>query len=234
MNSKIVNYVEVLFKDVPDTKKARELKEEILSTMNDHFEEHIAEGKSENQAYTETLADLGDIDELLKELEPEKDLKEKIDAYRTKRARNTSVAVVLYILSIVFVIGFAAVTEIMGLENAETYAVIGVICMFICIAIATGIVIYTHMSMPQDVQQYITRNKHSKELNYKGNSNALKFLAAFMKVYWALILVVYLLVSFSTGMWAWTWLIWVIAAAVKKAIYIFFDTTDSEIKSYSD
>ena len=70
MNSKIKNYVDVLFNDIPMTRKAAELKEEILSTLNEHFEAHLAEGKSENQAYTEALSDMGDIDELLESLTP--------------------------------------------------------------------------------------------------------------------------------------------------------------------
>ena len=78
MNSKIKNYVDVLFNDVPKTRKAVELKEEILADLNEHFEAHIAQGKSENQAYTEALADLGDIDELLSSLAPERELKPKI------------------------------------------------------------------------------------------------------------------------------------------------------------
>ncbi len=79
MNSKIKNYVEVLFTDIPSTRKSQELKEEILSNLNEHFEEHLREGKSENQAYTEALGDLGDIDELLKDLAPEQEIKEKLD-----------------------------------------------------------------------------------------------------------------------------------------------------------
>ena len=127
MNTKIKNYVDVLFKDIPSTKKAQELKEEILSTLNDHFEAHIAEGKSENQAYTEALADLGDIDELLKGLEPEKELKEKIDLYRTKRAKHTSIAVIMYILGIICVIAFGSISDFFGSARADLFAVIGVI-----------------------------------------------------------------------------------------------------------
>ncbi|MCI6810461.1 MAG: permease prefix domain 1-containing protein [Spirochaetia bacterium] len=233
MNTKIKNYVDVLFKDIPNTKKAQELKEEILSTLNDHFEEHIAEGKSENQSYTEALADLGDIDELLKDLEPEKDLKEKIDRFRIKRARNTSIAVSLYILSAIFVIGFGGLGELLNSVNVEVFGVIGVICMFLCIAIATGLIIYTHMSIPQDVEQYISHKNNSKEIQYSGDSKSLRLLAAFMKVYWVFVLIIYLSVSFSTGSWGWTWLIWVIATAIKEAIYIFFNTSNDEIETYN-
>ena len=106
MNSKIKNYVDVLFRDLPNSRKAMELKEEILSTLNDHFEAHVAEGKSENQAYTEALYDLGDVDELLAKLAPEKELKAKIDDYRKKSARNTAIAVMLYFFGALALICF--------------------------------------------------------------------------------------------------------------------------------
>lgn len=227
MNSKIKNYVDVLFKDIPSTKKAKELKEELLSTLSDHFEAHIAEGKSENQAYTESLAELGDIDELLNTLEPEKELKGKIDAYRRTRARNTSISVMLYIISVVFVIGFASIAELFESNNTEKLSIIGIICMFLCIAAATGLLIYTHMSMPQDVSQYISRNNHMK-VSYNGDSKVMRNLAAFMKIYWCIVLIIYLAVSFSTGKWYITWLIWVIATAVKNAIFIYFDADEND------
>lgn len=225
MNSKIKNYVDVLFKDIPNTKKSQELKEEILSTLNDHFEGHIAEGKSENQAYTESLADLGDIDELLKGLEPEKELKSKIDNYKTVRARNTSISVMLYILSVVCVIACAGLSEVFGFSDPEKMGIVGVILMFICIAVATGLIIFTHMSMPQDVAQYISRKRRT---SFEGKSKKARTLEAFMKIYWCIVLLVYLGVSFSTGRWALTWIIWVIATAIKNALFIFFDVDEND------
>lgn len=167
---------------------------------------------------------------MLKDLEPEEELKTKIDAYRTKRARNTAIGVALYILSVIFVIGFGGISELVNSSNEELFGVIGVICMFTCIAAATGLIIYTHMSMPQDVGQYIHESRRSIRLY--GDSKTIRFLAAFMKVYWMIILIVYLTVSFATGLWGWTWLIWLIASAVKEAVFIFFGTDQEEINSY--
>lgn len=234
MNSKIKNYVDVLFRDIPNTKKAQELKEEILSTLNDHFEEHIAEGKSENQAYTEALGDLGDIDELLKDLEPEEKLKVKIDEYRAKRAKNTSISVMFYILSVVSVVFFGGIPAITGKGNEEVGGLIGIIIMFALIAAATGLLIYTHMNIPQDVEQYISHEKKNSLVPYNGNNTTLKNLAALMKLYWMIVLIIYLAVSFHTGRWAWTWLIWLIASAIKQAIYIFFETNDDEINRFNN
>lgn len=48
MNEKIYNYVNVLFTDIPRSKKTEDLKEEILSNMSERFEDYIQKGKTEN------------------------------------------------------------------------------------------------------------------------------------------------------------------------------------------
>ena len=65
MNKKITDYVDLLFSDVPETGKTRELRQEILADLSDHFEAHIAEGKSEDEAYALALDDMGDIQGLI-------------------------------------------------------------------------------------------------------------------------------------------------------------------------
>lgn len=233
MNSKIKNYVDVLFKGIPNTQKAKELKEEILSNLNEHFEAHIKEGKSENQAYTESLADLGDVDELLKNLEPEKELKSKIDLYKTKRAKYTSISIILYIIGVTILIGLPGIAEIFNLGDEDKFGIVGLIIMFIFVAIATGLLVYTHMSIPQDVSQYIHKT-HTLRYEYNGNSKTKRFIAAFLKLYWALVLAIYLIVSFSTGRWAITWLIWIIASAIKNAVLLFLNTNEEELKEFDN
>ena len=47
MNKKLTNYVNGLFSDYPNTKKVQELKEEILSNLNEHFEDAVKNGADE-------------------------------------------------------------------------------------------------------------------------------------------------------------------------------------------
>ena len=56
MNHKIDSYINALFSDVPRTKKAQELIDELLSNMRDRYEDYLREGKSEAQAYSLTVA----------------------------------------------------------------------------------------------------------------------------------------------------------------------------------
>lgn len=98
MNKKLTNYVNGLFSDYPNTKKVQELKEEILSNLNEHFEDSVKNGASENKAYTEAISKLGDIDELLQSIIPNEDESKKINAYKKRKAKITSISVILYIL----------------------------------------------------------------------------------------------------------------------------------------
>ena len=227
MNSKIKNYVEVLFNDIPNSRKAAELKEEILSNLNEHYDALIKEGKSENQAYTEALASLGDVDELLKAVMPDKDTTEHINLYRKKKAKFTSIAVSLYIIGVMILCVFPLGAAILGTGKEELMAIIGLASFLTFSCVATAMIIYVNMSIPQDVEPFIThKNKHPMKIDTSTTSG--KFWASFFKVYWILVLVVYFLVSFGTGAWHITWLIFLIGSAVKHAVSSFLDLKDSD------
>lgn len=220
MNNKIKNYVDVLFNDIPNTRKASELKEEILSNLSEHFESHLQEGKSENQAYTDALSDLGDIDELLESLTPERELKVKIDEYRKIRAKKVSVAVILFFAGLAFLTAFFCIGSFVYKAHPihSIMYIIGLVGFIICFGAGTGLLIYTSMSVPQDVEPFLTKQSRSSE-----NSTGYKLYLSFIDMYWIYITVIYFIISFGTGAWYITWLLWVAAPAIYKSIRIFFD-----------
>ena len=218
MNRKIKNYVDVLFNDVPKTRKAAELKEEILADLNEHFEAHISEGKSENQAYTEALGDMGDIDELLSSLTPERELKPKIDEYRIKKAQNTSIAVMLYIFGVILLCALPAISNIFGIWDEDKAGITGFILMLVCVAAATGLLVYTKLSVPQDVEPFLTKKEGSE---FDVSTSQGRYWAGLSKLYWMIVTIIYLGISFLTMSWHITWLIWLIASAVWQAIKLF-------------
>lgn len=226
MNKKIVNYVEVLFSDIPMTLKAKELKEEILSNLNDHFEAHLSEGMSETQAYTEAIRDLGDIDVMLKGIMPNRDIQEKIDNYNHTYARNTAISVVLYILSAAFLIGMAAFPAISGTGDEAIFALIGFIGMLVIVAAATGLIIYTNTSMPQEIGPYIRRK--NKKSYYDTSTKGGRIMKLLMDLFNMITVIVYLIVSFATEGWAITWLIFLIAEAIKIAIRLIYNVFAGE------
>lgn len=105
MNEKIRIYVNELFTQAPNTKKANDLKDEIVSNAIDKYSDLIKEGKKEQEAYDCVIKEIGDVDELIKELQTESPInRQNVDEVRKKTALTVSISVGLYILSVISVI----------------------------------------------------------------------------------------------------------------------------------
>ena len=64
MNDKIRNHVNVIFAAAPKTAKAAEMKEELLTNLNDKYEDLLKSGYDSTAAFHIALSGIGDIDEL--------------------------------------------------------------------------------------------------------------------------------------------------------------------------
>lgn len=80
MENKLRAYMDHLFQDVPNTKKAVEVKEEILQNIVDKYHDLVAEGKSEEAAYNIAIASIGDLDELLASLKDSSQTPNQMDS----------------------------------------------------------------------------------------------------------------------------------------------------------
>ncbi|MGX7132987.1 permease prefix domain 1-containing protein [Enterococcus songbeiensis] len=69
----IRNYLESLFIEVPRNRETEKLKTDLLANMEDHYHELIEEGKNEHEAIGTVIATFGSIDELLDEMNLEKE-----------------------------------------------------------------------------------------------------------------------------------------------------------------
>lgn len=56
------------FAGAPDTQQARDLRDEILSNTLQRYDDLLAGGKSEQEAYASALESIGDVEELLSSL----------------------------------------------------------------------------------------------------------------------------------------------------------------------
>jgi DNA integrity scanning protein DisA with diadenylate cyclase activity len=61
----IKKYVNELFKDAPKTKKVKELQEELITNLEEKYNDLIKDGVDEKKAYNDVIAGIGDIDELI-------------------------------------------------------------------------------------------------------------------------------------------------------------------------
>ena len=215
MEGNIRNYVEELFAGTLPSKRAVELKEEMIQNLTEKYNDLISEGKTPEAAYNIAIAGIGDVSYLLKDLEKDAAHPEIIAAQRQRSAMFTSVAIMLYILSVVPLIVLGALTR------GGTGPLIGVVIMFIFIAAATGLLIYNGMTKPKYLKTDDTMVEEFKQWQ-SASAEQKSLRSSVSSSIWALIVAIYFLVSFLTGAWHISWVIFIIGAAIQSVINIFF------------
>ncbi len=248
MKYKLKEYIDTIFADAerrsPRNQRLIELKEEILRNLEEKYDDLIVAGRAPATAYNIAVAGVGDISDLLdsvsgvnvasesvsvndvhapalqRPLTPEE--RAAAERYRRRSAIVTPIAIALYIL--------CAVPCII-VDN-----VIGVVLMFVMVAVATAMLIYNSMSRPKfegntawhrndddddddDDKEgaagysHVTMRRPRRSPVYKAVSGAL----------WCVTVCVYLLVSFLTGYWWITWMIFLMTTAIDNIIKAIFD-----------
>ena len=205
MNEKLRRYIEDLFANAPSTVRAVELKEEMYQNLTDKYNDLIAEGKSEESAYNIAIASIGDVDSLISGLSGEKH--EVSEKNKQRSAIMTAVAIALYILCPVPVI-------VLGDE-------MGLMMLFLFVAIATALLIYNGVTRERYVKADDTMVEQFKEWKQNGKQKS-KAVNAIVGSFWLIAVCIYIVVSFTTGAWHITWIIFLIAAAVSSMIHGIF------------
>lgn len=220
MKEKIIQHFNQLFDNAPKTRKALDLKQEMLQNAIDKYDDLLQEGYSEEDAYQNVICSIGDVTELFEEVE-EKNLLTLSEKDRKKKAMLTAVAVGLYIFAGAVFFLFA-VLEDMGGYHGVDFATLGLaIAVLICIVPTVMLVYaanmypgYTKKPEPDMVEQY-------KEEKYHNNKNK-AVQGAISSIIWTLALALYFLISFSTMAWYITWVIFLIAGCVQSVVALIF------------
>lgn len=213
MKDKLRNFIESLFEDAPKNKQTIELKEEMLQNLIDKYNDLVDSGKSSEAAYNIATASIGDIHELIRQIEKKEEnnplFEQNYDKGRKRFALLLSISVMLYILCVVPVI---------LLEDS----VLGVVIMFVMVAIATGLILYNNMTKPKYLKKDSTVVEEFKE--WKANSTEKNTLyQSITKVMWSCITILYFIVSFLTMAWHITWIIFLIGSAIQGIIRAIFE-----------
>ncbi len=219
MEYQIRAYVDELFQSAPHTQQAYELKVELTQNLLDKYNALLAEGRAPEEAYNQTVMSIGDVGELFQGLAGEEPpaaspmpqpAPQAQD--RNSRAAVVTIAVMLYILSVVPLIGL---TSLFG--EYSPAPTLGVIIMFVMIACATGLLIYHHMTRPPKAPVPSTMVEDFKQWQ-AGKSQKKRLLRAIRSAYWPLVLAFYFLISFGTHKWYITWIIFLIAPGIDGII----------------
>jgi len=218
MEDKLRMYVDNLFEETIPTRKSVELKEEMIQNLQDKYNDLISEGKTEEAAYNIAVAGIGDVSGLLAELEAGAMLEEPdMFDYETARQRSamlTAVAVMMYILSLLPMF-------ILDMTGNKFFGVIGGSSALVMIAAATGILVFNNMTRPKFKKKPSTIVDEFRE--WQSNEQDRKTLRkAISSALWPVILVLYFLISFISGWWHITWIIFLLGAAAETLINLFF------------
>ncbi len=151
----IKNYLESMFASMPNTAEVRKAKNELLQMMEDKYNELLEEGLSENAAVGTVISEFGNLDELAESLGLSKEVEavherskeqprrfvnmQEIQNYldaQKKRAFLVALGVFLCICCVLPCV----ITDLAAFEPYEKY---GVVAMFLLIAIAVGLFVYS-------------------------------------------------------------------------------------------
>ncbi len=213
MNEKLRDYIEFIFEDAPKTKEVVELKEEMLQNLIEKYNDLVAEGKSSEAAYNIATASIGDVNDLIYQLRNHShssvDYEKDLVKAKKQSALFISIAVMLYILSVVPVI---------LLDDG----VVGVVIMFVMIAVATGLIIYNQISKPKYLKKDSTVVEEFKEWNANRVEHNSVF-KAISSAMWCIVTAIYFIVSFTTFAWHITWVIFLIGACAQAIIKAIFE-----------
>lgn len=209
MEEKLRQYVESLFAKAPKTQKMLELREEIFSNLKEKYNDLLTTGASEEEAYEIVKGGVGDVEELIYSA-LDNGARKPTNEERKRGAGLAAIAIMLYILAPVFIIVFGSLNN----------PVLGLAVMFVLIAVATGLLVYRSSlragynayekmddSMVEEFKQWQVENKQKNE---KKN--------AYIGAVWPIITAIYFVISFTTGAWWITWVIFLIGVAVHQIV----------------
>ena len=217
MEDKLRRYVDGLFARAVPTKKAVELKEEMLQNLHDKYNDLISEGKAPEAAYNIVIAGIGDVGVLLSGLEAEVPDSPEYLEYETARrvsAMFTAIAVMGYILSVLPLIIISMYNDVAGVR-------IGVPVMFLMIAASTGLLVYNNLTKPKYIKGSATMVEEFRK--WQTDARDVKSLRrAVSAALWSILVALYFIISFWTFAWHLTWIMFILGAAIEAIISIFF------------
>ena len=211
MREQLQQYVELLFAGAPDSE---DIKQEILQNTLDRYDDLIAQGKVPEAAYRLAIAGIGDISEILGTVPtgaisapPVREAAPEADTAAAKRKRNRAIAIGLYIICIIPLI----VLSSFGLD------ILGLCATLSIVAVATVAIIQNQE--PDDEEDI-----HQSQKTDSPRGELHKSIRSLIGI---ITLIVYLAVSFLTGAWYITWLIFPLSGAVKGLIKAILDLKEA-------
>ncbi|APM40001.1 permease prefix domain 1-containing protein [Clostridium kluyveri] len=214
MYEKLRKNLEDLFENAPKTNRANELKEELLANLIDKYDDLVSSGKNEEEAFKIAISSVGDVNELINGLNDSNVLDNDItQKKRQKSAIILSVSIGLYIMSVVVLI---LLNEVFMVNESLSVSI-----MLTIDAVATCLIVYNAASQPKYIKADNTIVEEFKEWKVL-NDNKNEIMKSIRSIMWLIIVAVYFVLNFVFGAWAYSWIIFIIGAALQRVIMLSF------------
>jgi len=179
----IKTYLETMLSALPKTEESFRLKNELLISMEEKYNELKAAGKSENEAIGTVISEFGNIEELMEEIGFTSEKDEEDDnipvielftvqaflAQLRETAKYTAVGVFLILTGVAFLLSFFVMSDmfIKGINTGIAEVIIGIVGFVVLLAPAVGMLAFTWLKMlkydfiahefklPEHVKQYV-------------------------------------------------------------------------------
>ena len=201
MRDQLTKYVELLFAGAPN---ARDIQQEILQNTLDRYDDLIDQGKSPEAAYSLSISGIGDISELLERnsyntakapsAEPIQD-----PAQAAEKRMRKAVAIAFFILCPIPLF-------ILSEFGADT---IGLCLTLLLVAAGTALMILNGKDR-QDEDEEPEETSANPETSMREKTRE-----SIHTLIWCIGLAVYLIISFATGAWYITWVMFPLIGCVQ-------------------
>lgn len=216
MREQLKQYVELLFAGAKD---CEDIRQEILQNTLDRYDDLIAEGKVPEAAYRLAISGIGDINEILgtthqappTQASPVPTAKPE-DRDTPEKKRMRAVAIGLYIVSFIPLF-------LLCDHNMST---LGLCCTLVIVAVATVMLL---LGAKKSADNHEDTEDNEKEAALTPRQELKKSISHLIG---AIALAAFFIVSFLTGAWYITWLIFPIAGAVKGLINAIVDLKEAD------
>ena len=212
MREQLIQYVNLLFAGVAD---ADEIKQEILQNTLDRYDDLIAQGKTPESAYRLAISGIGDINEILgsspsatrqASTAPQNSIPAKAMSIGSKVLKACAIA--LYILCPIPLF----ILDLVGMPTIGLCGTLGIV------AVATVLMV---LSSRDSGSKQKAANPQAMDTPEKELRKSVGSLIGTIG------LVVYLVLSFLTGGWYITWLIFPILGAVRGLVFAVMDLKEA-------
>jgi energy-coupling factor transporter transmembrane protein EcfT len=228
MNTAIRNYINEEFKTAPKTKRALELKEELIANAEEKLTDLIAQGHDEDDSAEVVIHSIGNVKELFPDLEDTEaplsmnatDELTQRKKYATIRAISTSLLILAAIIFLTSAVMYDSL-ELTGIWSGINLGVLGFILGGLLCIIPAAMRTYANYMMPSYQKRRDDIVEEYKE--WKSQSARHKSIRHNIStIIWLLTTILYFIISFTTAAWYITWVIFLAAGCVEAIVTLLY------------